>query len=62
VNANPVQVLAVHHVQDCVTAIVEAGIELRLTTLLWPYVDAATDSTAEFSLIRMRNAGPRALP
>lgn len=34
----------------------QAGIELRVTTNLWPYCDAVVASTLGFSAIRMRNA------
>jgi uncharacterized protein DUF6886 len=36
-----------------------AGIELRVTTALWPFVDLAAASTAGFSGIRLHNARPR---
>ena len=36
-----------------------AGIELRLMSNLWPFVDAAADSSLGFSGIRLGNARPR---
>ncbi|MDQ2847925.1 MAG: hypothetical protein M3Y77_16590 [Actinomycetota bacterium] len=39
-----------------------AGIELRVTTNLWPYCDAVVASTLGFSAIRMRNAQHGGLP
>ncbi|MFI5844185.1 DUF6886 family protein [Catenuloplanes sp. NPDC051500] len=52
-------VLQVHHVDDCLTALVRQNVEVRLTTSLWPYVDAVVAAGGEFSAIRMRNALPR---
>ncbi|WP_439385157.1 DUF6886 family protein [Amycolatopsis lexingtonensis] len=37
----------------------EAGIELRVLTNLWPFVDAVSTSSLGFSGIRLRNARPR---
>lgn len=34
----------------------QAGIELRVTTNLWPYCDAVVASTLGFSEVRLRNA------
>ncbi|GAA3858002.1 DUF6886 family protein [Streptomyces sedi] len=39
-----------------------AGIQLRLYDNLWPFWDAATDSSLGHSAIRMRNARPRPQP
>ncbi|MDX8048732.1 hypothetical protein SK571_05025 [Lentzea sp. BCCO 10_0798] len=39
----------------------EAGIELRVLANLWPFWDAVTASTLEFSGIRLRNALPRSV-
>jgi hypothetical protein len=36
-----------------------AGIQLRVLPNLWPFWDAVTASTVEFSGIRLRNARPR---
>ncbi|MFG1644669.1 DUF6886 family protein [Amycolatopsis sp. NPDC049252] len=37
----------------------EAGIQLRVLPNLWPFVDAAAESTLGFSGIQLRNARPR---
>jgi hypothetical protein len=37
----------------------EAGIQLRVLDNLWPFWDAVTASTLDFSGIRLRNASPR---
>jgi hypothetical protein len=37
----------------------EAGIELRVLGTLWPFWDAVTTSTLDFSGIRLHNARPR---
>ena len=50
---------AVAVVSDCVKAIVERGVELRIVPNLWPLHDAVVASTLHFSSIRMRNAQPR---
>lgn len=49
----------VHRVDDCLTALAQQNVEVRLTTSLWPYVDAVVADAGEFSAIRMRNAHPR---
>jgi hypothetical protein len=54
-----VAVLAVRHVEDCFAALAEHDVELRLTTSLWPYVDAVVANARQYSAIRMRNARPR---
>lgn len=54
-----VTVLGVRRVEDCFEALAEHDVELRLTTSLWPYLDAAVASAPEYSGIRMRHAGPR---
>jgi len=46
-------------VDDCPTALAERGVELRLTTSLWPYVDAVVAAGGPFSVVRIRNARPR---
>ena len=38
---------------------VEAGIELRIVTNLWPLIDAIVASGLEFSIIRQANAQGR---
>jgi hypothetical protein len=49
----------VRQVDDCLTALGEQDVEVRLTASLWPYVDAVVAAGGEFSAIRMRNARPR---
>ena len=46
-------------VTDCLGAIAERGVELRVVKTLWPLRDAVVGSTLGFSCIRMRNARPR---
>ena len=54
-----VPVLEVRRVEDCFQALAEHDVELRLARSLWPYMDAVVASAAEYSGIRMRNAGAR---
>lgn len=51
--------LTVSAVGDLLTRHVEAGIELRVVTNLWPITDAIVASGLEFSIIRKANAQPR---
>lgn len=44
---------------DLIEALVEADCELRITPSLWSLHDAVRKSSLEYSMIRMRNAGPR---
>ncbi len=37
-----------------------AGIELRITPSLWPLAEAIPGTGLRFSMVRMRNAAPRA--
>ena len=53
-----VAVRAVQTVRDCVAALADRGVELRVTPELWSYRDAVVRGAAEFSAIRMRNARP----
>ncbi|WP_265447040.1 DUF6886 family protein [Flexivirga meconopsidis] len=46
-------------VGDLLAAHERAGIELRVTSNLWPWWDAVARSTLGFSGIRLRNAAPR---
>ena len=48
-----------HPIGDLFALHDEAGIELRVLSDLWPFVDAVTASTLGFSGIRLRNARPR---
>ena len=59
VSERAVRVLHVHRVEDCLTALAEHDVEVRLTASLWQYVDAVVAAGKEFSAIRMRNADPR---
>jgi hypothetical protein len=52
-------VLRVDVVENCLRALAERDVEVRLTPSLWPYVDAVVDTGGEFSVIRARNARPR---
>ncbi|HEY8600836.1 MAG TPA: hypothetical protein VIL85_20535 [Thermomicrobiales bacterium] len=54
----PVVPLAVQPVGDLLACLVEAKVELRLTTSLWPLYHALLPATLHFSMIRMRNAQP----
>jgi hypothetical protein len=52
-------VVRVELIEDCLHALAERDVELRLTASLWPYVDAVVEAGGEFSVIRSRNARPR---
>ncbi len=54
-----VPVLDVRHVEDCISALAEHDVELRLVPSLWPYMDAVTEHAPEHSGTRLRNAEPR---
>jgi hypothetical protein len=56
VSPEPVAPLAVAALDDLLAALLDAGIELRLTPSLWPLQRAVAASSLEFSMIRMRNA------
>ena len=45
---------------DLIAELLKRGVELRFVPSLWPLGDAVVASTLRFSLIRMRNALPRA--
>ena len=47
-------------VEDPLAALAEAGAEVRLLQDFWPLSDAVAASTLRFSIIRKRNARPRA--
>ena len=59
VNRQSVKPLEVRRISDCLTAIVERRVELRIVSTLWPLRDAVVNSTMGFSCIRMRNAQPK---
>jgi hypothetical protein len=46
-------------VDDCLSALVSRGVEVRIVPTLWPLHDAVVASTVSYSIIRMRNAAPR---
>jgi hypothetical protein len=50
----------VETVDDLLAELVRHGVELRVLPSLWSLRDAVVASTLQFSLIRMRNAVPRA--
>lgn len=45
---------------DPIAELLKRGVELRFVPSLWPLRDAIVASSLQFSLIRMRNASPRA--
>lgn len=45
---------------DLLAALIAAGAEVRLLHDFWPLAEAVADSSLEFSIIRKRNAAPRA--
>jgi hypothetical protein len=51
--------LAVEPVGDLLARHAEAGIELRITPSLWRLADAIPNTGLQFSMVRLRNAGPR---
>jgi hypothetical protein len=59
VSERTAEVQDVRQVDDCLTALGQHNVEVRLTDSLWPYVDAVVAAGGEFSAIRMRNARPR---
>ncbi len=59
VSERTARVWDVRQVDDCLTALGQHDVEVRLTASLWPYVDAVIAAGGEFSAIRMRNARPR---
>ena len=56
----PVAPALVEVFDDPMAELLGRGVELRLVPNLWPLRDAVVASTLQFSLIRMRNALPRA--
>ena len=60
VSRTPVTPLARVEIDDVLRLHQDAGIELRVTTDLWPLWDRVTGSTLEFSGIHLRNARPPA--
>jgi hypothetical protein len=60
VSRNSVKPVAVEAFEDLPGELLKRGVELRLVPSLWPLRDAVAASTLQFSIIRMRNALPRA--
>jgi len=56
ISTKPVSPLDVMQVRDCMQAIVERNVELRIVPSLWPLRDAVVKSSLSFSCIRMRMA------
>ncbi len=46
-------------VDDCLAALIAAGVEVRMLQDFWPLCDAVAGSSLRFSIIRKRNAQPR---
>ena len=47
-------------IDDVLSDLVKRGVEIRFVPNLWPLRDAVVRSTLRFSIIRIRNAAPRA--
>ena len=62
VSKEPVAPAAEEVVDDLIAALLNRGVELRFLPDLWDLRDAVAASTLQFSIIRMRNAGPRVMP
>jgi hypothetical protein len=58
----PVVPAAVEVIDDPMACLLRRGVELRFLPELWDLRDAVAASTLQFSIIRMRNAGPRVMP
>jgi hypothetical protein len=56
----PVVPAFVEIVDDPIAELLRRGVELRFVPDLWPLRDAVIASTLQYSIIRMRNAMPRA--
>ena len=59
VSREPVVPAGVEIIDDCLAALANRGVEVRVLPSLWELRDAVVASTMEFSIIRMRNAQPR---
>ena len=57
----PVVPVSVEIVEDPMAELLRRGVELRFVPSLWPLRDAVVASTLRFSVIRLRNAAPRAM-
>ena len=60
VSRAPVVPAHVEVFDDPIAELLKRGVELRFVPNLWPLRDAVVASSLQFSLIRMRNALPRA--
>ncbi len=59
VNSAAVIPAAVESFDDLLGALGARGVEIRIVSSLWPLHDAVIDSSLCYSMIRMRNTGPR---
>jgi hypothetical protein len=57
----PVIPIDIEVIEDPIAELLRREVELRFVPQLWPLHDAVLESTLQFSMIRMRNARPRAL-
>jgi hypothetical protein len=62
VSRDPVVPVRIEVFNDPMTELLRWGVELRFVPDLWPLRDAVVASTLRYSIIRMRNANPRAMP
>jgi Family of unknown function (DUF6886) len=60
ISREPVVPRAVAPIDDLLGALLAHNVELRVMPSLWKLSDAVAGSTLQFSIIRMRNARPRA--
>ena len=60
VSQEPVVPARIEVFDDPIAEMLKRGVELRLVPSLWSLRDAVVESSLQFSLIRMRNALPRA--
>ena len=60
ISREAVSPIAVSEMDNLVARILEREVELRILPGLWPLSDAVAASSLEFSIIRMKNAAPRA--
>lgn len=56
----PVVPLGIEVVEDPLGRLLKSGVELRVLSSLWELRDAVVASSLRYSMIRMRNASPRA--
>lgn len=56
ITTRTVKPLGVERIDDLITAVLQEGIELRVTPSLIPMKERILESTVNFSMIRMRNA------